>query len=70
MGHAFPQLPQLALSLPVSTHEWLHAVVVGGHCETHALLAHTWLPVHTTPQPPQLLGSIAVPMHFPLHSDW
>jgi hypothetical protein len=40
MGQALPQLPQLALSLPVSTHEWLQAVVVGGHCETHALLAH------------------------------
>jgi hypothetical protein len=46
----------------------LHAVVVGGHVETHALLAHTWLPVHTTPQPPQLLGSMAVPMHLPLHN--
>jgi hypothetical protein len=70
MGHAWPQLPQLALSVCGSTHDWLHAVVVGGHWPTHALLAHTWPAAHLTPQPPQLLGSTAVPMHMPLQYDW
>jgi hypothetical protein len=45
-------------------------VVVGGHWPTHALLAHTWPAAHLTPQPPQLLGSTAVPMHMPLQYDW
>jgi hypothetical protein len=73
LGHAWPQLPQLALLLVGSTHAPLHAVVVGGHpwvALTHALLAHTWLAAHTMPQPPQLLGSTEVPMHLPLQSDW
>jgi hypothetical protein len=73
MGHAWPQLPQLALSLGRFTHDPLQAVVVGGHpwvALTHALLAHTWLGAHTMPQPPQLWGSTDVPMHTPLQSDW
>ena len=71
MGHTLPQVPQLELSLWGSTHEWLQSVVVGGHWPTHALLAHTGVaPVHLTPQPPQLFGSMDVGMHLPLQSAW
>jgi hypothetical protein len=31
--------------------------------------AHTWPPVHVTPQPPQFIGSVAVGTQAPLQSE-
>jgi hypothetical protein len=64
-GQAWPQPPQLALSLPVSTQALLHAVKPGMQLPAHALPEQTCVPEQTMPHPPQLFGS-PVEMHLPL----
>jgi hypothetical protein len=44
----------------VSTQLPLHAVVSGGQSEEHLPSEHTSMSLHSTPQPPQLPGSVLV----------
>jgi len=55
--HARPQPPQLALSVFVVTHAFLHAVSSGPHIETHLPLEHRNPWSHTEPHDPQFCAS-------------
>jgi hypothetical protein len=60
-AHGWPQSPQLALSVSVSTQappQMLSPLAT--HCSTHLPLAHTWVALHGMPQLPQLSGSLSV----------
>jgi hypothetical protein len=68
-AQAWPQPPQLAESVWVSTHSLLHGVSL-------ALAQAHWLalqvapaPGHTIPHAPQLSGSFDRSVHTPLHAD-
>jgi len=65
-----PQVPQLLLSVCVSTHAPLQSV-----CPVAQLLAQepfeqTCAEVQALPHEPQLAGSLCVLTHWPLHSSW
>jgi hypothetical protein len=62
-GHLVPHAPQFELSVLVFVHSLPHAVSPGRHELSHAPPVQTWVPVHFTPQPPQLFGSVEVGMH-------
>src|SRR5258708_33478281 len=66
-GQTRPHVPQLLLSVCRSTHVPVHAESPdpGKHDPAQPPAEQTWPAVHTTPQPPQLLGSL-VGMHWPL----
>src|SRR5262252_4683288 len=67
-----PQLPQLLLSLPVSTHWPAHAVwpAPGRHEPEQPPPMQTCPAAHLFPQLPQLFGSFATGMHVPPHIAW
>jgi hypothetical protein len=69
-AQAAPHAPQFSGSAVVSTQLWLH-VVYGGLVQV-ATQAPAWQngvpPLHAVPHEPQLLGSLATSVHWPLHS--
>jgi hypothetical protein len=62
--HVVPHLPQLELSVCVSTQALPQSVPVP---QTHTLLVHVALDGHTLPQLPQLLESLVVSTHTEPH---
>jgi hypothetical protein len=67
--HAWPQVPQLLLSVDVLTHAPLHAVRPPAQLLAHDPFKHTLPAPHTLLQAPQLFGSLAEGMHFPPQND-
>ena len=68
LEHWFPHIPQLAVSVWVSTQLLLHGTRPVGHAQAPRLQV---CPVpHTTLQPPQFLASFSVEVHWSLHSVW
>lgn len=67
-GQAWPQLPQLASLLVVSTHAVPHIICPPSQLELQLLLLHTWLAWHIVAQLPQWVASEAT--QEPLHSSW
>jgi hypothetical protein len=57
---ALPQPPQFRTSEPVATHWPLQFVVLPEQVRVHVPLEQTLPPVHTVPQPPQLLLSVCL----------
>jgi hypothetical protein len=62
-----PHAPQFFGSFATSTQT--PAQVIWFAAQPQLPAAHTWPPVHLTPQPPQLFGSVPVGTHAPLHSE-
>jgi hypothetical protein len=68
--HTFPQTPQwLGLEARL-THEPLQFVRPAPQLTVHAPAEQTLPGGHTTPHPPQLLGSLATLLQAPEQSDW
>lgn len=63
--HTFPHVPQLLLSVDVSTQEPVHSVPV---VHWHVLLVHVAPEGQALPQLPQFEESLVVSTHTPLHS--
>jgi hypothetical protein len=71
MGHAKPHTPQFAGSVVVLVHTPLQLMVPGGHTVVHTLFTHVAPGAQTTPQLPQLRGSVKVSTHEPsAHWVW
>lgn len=66
--HAFPQLPQLALSVFTSTQEPLHAVKPALHEPEHFPAEQTSVDAHFVPHAPQFAGSLVSVMQRPPHA--
>jgi hypothetical protein len=60
-AHTFPQPPQWAMFVLVSTHSARHWVSPPG--QTHAPSVHEASVAHWLPQPPQLAGLLLVSTH-------
>jgi hypothetical protein len=65
--HRWPQLPQSAGLVVVSTHEPPQLVRPAWHDTVHAPPEHTSPAGHTWPHVPQLLVSLLVAVHTPPH---
>jgi hypothetical protein len=61
-----PHPPQVVLSESVSTHWRSHGVSPVKHVSVQPPPEHTCVALHTTPQSPQLSGSVLVGMQAPL----
>jgi hypothetical protein len=68
-AQAVPQVPQLELSVWVSTQAPLHAVWPVAQLVAHEPLEQTSADVQAVPQAPQLAGSAWVFTHCPLQSS-
>jgi hypothetical protein len=64
----FPQLPQLLLSVAMSTHRPPQKVWPPGH--PHEPFVQGSPPVHTVPQAPQLFTLESTSMQLPPQSRW
>jgi hypothetical protein len=65
--HTMPQLPQLAMSLVVSTQPWPQGVRPAPQLEEQVPAEQSSLELHAVPQVPQLLASLATEVHTPEH---
>ena len=64
VGHTWPHVPQLSLSVAVSVQVEPHKVVEPVQMQLPPL--HDVPPVHGLPQPPQFFGSLSMSTHDPL----
>jgi hypothetical protein len=68
--HAWPHVPQFALSDEVFTQAPLHALRPPEQLVAHVPLEHTLPGAHALLHPPQFAGSLTVGMHVPPQNDW